>query len=190
MHFLLSLVTAGLVSADVFSINAFIPGSSIDGSLLHASHHGLYSGLTEPATYCPLNPPSDCPQVAGTLVTQNMGAMAVAVAGGQQIYIQADGQVKYSIPHSAYIPPGSIRSGWYHKTVTSPARVPMQYDLLDFDDGRGHSGLALCPDTNFSEGGIHALYAKTEGFNTDLCIDVAGLILTKSESTVGCWQYE
>lgn len=77
MHFLLSLVTAGLVSADVFSINAFIPGSSIDGSLLHASHHGLYSGLTEPATYCPLNPPSDCPQVAGTLVTQNMGAMAV-----------------------------------------------------------------------------------------------------------------
>ncbi|KAJ8129720.1 hypothetical protein O1611_g3910 [Lasiodiplodia mahajangana] len=193
MHFLLCLAVAGLVSADAFSINAYMPGHlTLDGEVLHASNYGFSTGLEGPSTYCPPNIGAACPTVAGTLVSRGMEAMAVIVPGGQQIYVQADGRVKYSIPHSAYIPPDAIVGGWYHKTVASSAETAMINDVIDFDDSHGNKGLVFCLSDDGRGFGKYALYAKTEKFNANACTDlqdVSGLVLTKSAAGVGCWQY-
>ncbi|KAI1178334.1 hypothetical protein F4777DRAFT_114293 [Nemania sp. FL0916] len=189
MHFLLCLSAAASTSASAFSITAFVPSNSLDGAVIHASDSGFHSGLTKPTTYCSLHPASKCPKVAGTLVSENMEHMAVSVPGGQQIYVQPDGQVQYTIPHSADRPPGSIVGCWHRKTSTFSYNIPQAHDVLDFDDSRGHKGLALCPHTNSTKGGTHMLYARTKDFNVKSCVDVVGLTLTKSDANVGCWEY-
>ncbi|KAI1129682.1 hypothetical protein F5Y10DRAFT_263906 [Nemania abortiva] len=199
MHFLLCLAAASLVAvdmadaADVFSINTYIPGDFVlDGEVLHASDNGFFTGLEGPSTKCPITPSSQCPPVAGTLVNGPMESMAVMVSGGQTIYVQADGEVKYSVPHSAHIPPDAIIGGFYHKTVVS-SWLPVQDEVIDFHDGRGHMGLVLCYSGEGPEGDKYALFARTAGFDEDACVDltdVPGLALTKSEGYVGCWQYE
>ncbi|KAI3321306.1 hypothetical protein HD806DRAFT_546692 [Xylariaceae sp. AK1471] len=194
MYFLWFLATAAPVSADGFSISAWAtPCSGVNGAQLNAAKEGFYSGLSGPSTYCPLNPASSCPNVMGTLVSQNMEALMVEVPGGQQIYVQTDGQVKFTIPHSAYMPPGSITDGWHHTTSSSNLHVPTTQDVVYFDDGKGHHGLTLCPDIPDEMKGTGAsfvLYAKTAGFSLIDCTDIGGLALTKTGHSIGCWQYE
>ena len=47
-------------------------------SILNAAGQTFYTGTSGPATYCPTNVGAQCPQVAGTLVTQDFEAMAVS----------------------------------------------------------------------------------------------------------------
>ncbi|KAI1819471.1 hypothetical protein F4861DRAFT_534426 [Xylaria intraflava] len=193
MQFLLFLAAASVVSADAFSISVFAPNTAVDGTTLHAAKESFYSGIAGPATSCPLKPASNCPKVAGTLVSSMMGAMEVMVPGGQQTYVRADGQVKFTKPHSAYIPESSIIHGWVSKTIVSDCLLPKRRDVIDFYDGQGHGGVALCPDVPRDMDGTGAsflLYAKTEGFNLTGCIDILGLTLTKSVFNVGCYQYQ
>jgi hypothetical protein len=244
MRSLLFLVSAALVSADGFSISAWTtPCSGVNGAQLHAAKNGFYTGISGPLTYCPLEPAS-CPQVVGTLVSEDMKAMMVrtgllvnrsslgfmnfhfyqqclylltyytlqaastsplylwlmffshsqvAVPGGQRIFVQPDGQVKFSIPHSAYIPDGSITDGWHHATSASNTHAPTTQDTIYFDDGKGHSGLTLCPeipDEMKGTGASLVLYAKTVGFSLTHCTDIGGLALNKTGHNIGCWQYE
>lgn len=110
------------------------------------------------------------------------------VPGGQEIYAQPDGQVRYTSPHSAEIPAGSIIGGWYTKTIYSNCKA--QRSVLGFSDGRGHDGVFLCPNHDFPQTpGDDVLYVKTEAFNQTDCISIVGLTLTKSEAHVGCWEY-
>ncbi|KAF2972618.1 hypothetical protein GQX73_g934 [Xylaria multiplex] len=190
MQFLWSLAVATLVSADAFSISVFAPNTDFDGAVLHGINNCLATKLEGPSCYCPLTPESSCPKVAGTLVTQSTKAMAMAVQvpGGQSIYVHGDnGQVKYSTPHSNYIPPGSIGSGWYHKIVVSECLAPQSREVIDFDDGNGHSGLVLCPST-WSADSL-TLYAKSAKFSESGCHEIGGLSLIASEYHIGCWEY-
>ncbi|TGJ85008.1 hypothetical protein E0Z10_g3753 [Xylaria hypoxylon] len=187
MQFLLCLATATLVSADAFSMRVFAPDTAFDAAVLHATENRIVTGLEAPSTYCPLKPESSCPNVTGTLVTRNMEAMAVEVPGGQQIYVQADGQVKYSIPHSSYIPLGSITGGWFHKSLVSECLAPASRDVVDFFDGNGHGGVVLCP-SEWSTDSL-TLYAKTADFAESDCHEIGGLILAQSISKIGCWEY-
>ncbi|KAI0112598.1 hypothetical protein GGR51DRAFT_557180 [Nemania sp. FL0031] len=179
MHFLLGLAVATLVSADAFSINTYADDSDFDEKVLHAYNYTFLTGLPGPSTHCPSSIGSRCPAVAGTLV---------GVPGGQEIYVQPDGQVKYTMAHSAYKPPGAIVGHWHHKAVPSPAKAGSIDVVIDFDDGNGHSGLVLC----FYGGASYALYAKTGNFDADGCVDlteIEGLVMTRSENQLGCWQY-
>ncbi|KAI0973518.1 hypothetical protein F4678DRAFT_29294 [Xylaria arbuscula] len=187
MRFLLCLATATLVSAEAFQIFAFAPNTNVDGQILQAAENGFATQLDGPATYCPLKPNSSCPKVVGTLVSQDMEAMAVEVPGGQKIYVQADGQVKYSVPHSSNIPPDAILGGWFHKSIVSACLGPAARDVVDFSDGHGHGGLVLCPSEPSTKG--LTLFAKTVGFKQLGCTEIGGLNLALSVSKVGSWEY-
>ncbi|KAI0390222.1 hypothetical protein F5Y17DRAFT_445701 [Xylariaceae sp. FL0594] len=177
-----------------YSVSAYAPGTAVHGALLHAASLGFYTGLQGPQASCPL-PASECPPVVGTLVRGDMDSMSVVVPGGQSIYVPADGQVKYIMPHSGFTPPGSLLGCFIKKTVrsqTSDCITPMELEVDDFNDGNGHIGLALCPDLPKEMVGTEAsfvLYAKTADFNLTDCTDLEGLTLTPSEATVGAFQY-
>ncbi|KAI0434895.1 hypothetical protein F5Y09DRAFT_295151 [Xylaria sp. FL1042] len=67
------------------------------------------------ATYCPLD---DCSGFEGKDTTFVIGtdsttmSLDVSVPGGQQVYIAPDGTLSFTQAHSAYIPPGSIVTGF------------------------------------------------------------------------------
>ncbi|KAK5626075.1 hypothetical protein RRF57_001790 [Xylaria bambusicola] len=94
--------------------------------------------------------------------------MAVQVPGGQQIYIGADGQVRYATAHSHALPPEAIVGGWFHKGIESACLGPLAHDLADFTDGRGNGGLVLCP-VDWTIKGL-MLYAKMKGFRRNAAL--------------------
>ncbi|KAI1757923.1 hypothetical protein F4782DRAFT_524618 [Xylaria castorea] len=184
MNFLLCLAAASLATAEkYFSISTFNPGTRINGLHLHAADKGFHTGLSGPSTRCPLTKPSDCPPVLGTLVAGKMGGMAARVPGGQGIYVQANGQVKFEMAHSHVFPPGAVSGCWQHETIDHFGN-----EVINFNDGNGHSGLVLCYNDDSKSNAT--LYAKTEGSKVGSCTDIVGLTLTDGGSTIGCWQYE
>jgi hypothetical protein len=116
----------------------------------------------------------------------------VKVPGGQQIYVDPSGQIRYTQAHSTYLPAGAYIGGWYNKTVVSDCAPVV--DVIDFlaTDGSNVGGLLLCPDTpNYmaGTGASYQLYAKTPEFNATNCVVAIGLLQHGSTATFGCWQY-
>ncbi|KAI2629927.1 hypothetical protein GGR54DRAFT_285227 [Hypoxylon sp. NC1633] len=192
MHYLIFLLTCSAVaSATTYFISVFAPDTEVDGVLLNAAAQGFYAGTSGPVTYCP---PSikNCPEVKGTLVYERMTGMAVNVPGGQRIYVEPSGKVKYTQAHSNYIPQGSFVGGWFNKTVLSDCDPA--HDVVDFlsTDGSNVGGVKLCPDVESymaNTGASYRLYATTPGFNLTDCVDTVGLTLHGTTNEVGCWQY-
>ncbi|KAI0835084.1 hypothetical protein F5Y06DRAFT_143813 [Hypoxylon sp. FL0890] len=191
MKFLVLLAYSAVVSATSYFLTVFAPGTNVDGGLFNAAGQGFYTGTSGPATSCP-DDVKPCPEVQGTLVYAGMTGMAVAVPGGQSIYVAPSGAVEYTRAHSTYIPEGSIVGGWYNKTVLSdcdPTRYV--YDFLS-TDGSGFGGVKVCPDIESymdGTGASYRLYAGTKGFNLTNCIDAVGLNLKPVQADIGCWQY-
>ncbi|KAI1260120.1 hypothetical protein F5Y18DRAFT_432468 [Xylariaceae sp. FL1019] len=190
---LLCLAFTSLASAAGLSstISVFAPGTQVDGAVINAESSGFFTGLKAPGTYCPLDP-SQCPAVRGTLIVGLLGGMATEVPGGQQIYVQADGQVKFVEPHSAYLPPGSLLEGWFRKTLKSNCAADVVVaDFLPLD-GSSDGGVTLCPDVPpflSSSGAQFSVYVKTKAFNLTGCIDAVGLVLTDTQFQYGAWEY-
>ncbi|RWA10258.1 hypothetical protein EKO27_g4856 [Xylaria grammica] len=167
---------ATLVSADAFSMLVYAPNDKLDGLVLHAIKNTLKLDIAARQLTALSNP--NLPVLMSP----------VQVPGGQQIYIQEDGQVKYTRPHSAYMPSGSITGGWYHKaTGVSECLATASLDVVNFSDGNGNGGLKLCP---VGPGGSFRLYAQTAKFGESDCYNIEGLTLTKAASNIGSWQYE
>ncbi|KAI0864404.1 hypothetical protein F4860DRAFT_405275 [Xylaria cubensis] len=184
MHFLSLLAVASPATAELyFSISTFSPRTQVNGLQVHAADKGFHTGLSGPSTKCPLTNPSACPPVLGTLVVRKMGRMAAMVPGGQGIYVQADGQVKFEMAHSHIIPPGAVSGCWQDETADEFGNV-----VINFNDGNGRRGLVLCYNDDSKSSAT--LYAKTEGSKLGSCTDIVGLNLTDAGSAVGCWQYE
>ncbi|OTB09332.1 hypothetical protein M426DRAFT_6609 [Hypoxylon sp. CI-4A] len=191
MYSFLMLAYSTLASATTYFLTAFSPGTGVHGALINAVNQGFYTGTSGPATYCPSDVKS-CPQVQGSLVYDGLTGLAVAVPGGQKIYVTPTGQVAFTHAHSNYIPPGSFTSGWFNKTVLSACDPPQ--DVLDFlsTDGSNIGGVKLCEDNEddtISIGASYRLYATTKGFNVSDCVDVVGLTLHGVAFDVGAWQY-
>ncbi|KMK59045.1 hypothetical protein Y699_00246 [Aspergillus fumigatus Z5] len=76
--------------------------------LLNANSGAFWSGKPTVSS-CPENV-QDCPAVNTTsFVSQGSKLfLNVAVPGGQQVYISPEGQLTYTVPHSGYIPDGSL----------------------------------------------------------------------------------
>ncbi|KAI0400005.1 hypothetical protein F4802DRAFT_620385 [Xylaria palmicola] len=176
---MLFLAASAQALGESFTVSVYDSRWTNTPDTIHAASGWFETGLPGPATKCPLSDPTGCPPVYGTLVTRNMGALSVSVAGGQGIYIQPDGKVTYGKPHQS-LPLDGIVNGWHHK-VTASGR-----DVVDYDDGNGHKGLVLCPQGASTK----ALYARTPNFHLYGCIEIEGLCLTESEHSNGAFQYE
>ncbi|KAF2115205.1 hypothetical protein BDV96DRAFT_612582 [Lophiotrema nucula] len=127
------------------------------------------------SSYCPPEVADACPTgndtvLAGGDVTLSLG---VIVPGGQQIYVAADGTLSYTIPHSAYIPEGSVRDGW---TKTEGEN----FGNLVFE-----GGLVACP-TGTNDG--YQVYGQIP--NVTLSSDCLGFdALTVNATGPGAWEY-
>lgn len=111
--------------------------------------------------------------------------LQVTTPGGQDVFVDMKGQVKYAIAHTAHLPIGAMVDVWQNKTTTP--------HVIDFDDGHHHFGLVLCPDKpRFAEpdADLFALHAKTKRFERTGCTDIEGLTLTVSDQWVGAFQYD
>ncbi|KAI0133823.1 hypothetical protein BJ170DRAFT_690178 [Xylariales sp. AK1849] len=188
----LALALVTLASATSYSLTVFAPDTVIDGAQLQAAGNAFYTGMSNPATYCPTQVVVNCPPIEGTLVYAGLSAMAVEVPGGQQVYVNPSGAVMYTQAHSAYMPQGSFVGGWFNKTVVS-ACAPI-LEVLDFlaTDGSNAAGVMLCPGTqDFLEGtgASYQLYAMTPSFNATNCVQAIGLIQHGNAADFGCWQY-
>ncbi|KAH0597176.1 hypothetical protein MHUMG1_04553 [Metarhizium humberi] len=93
-------------------------------------HHGPFAANgssiwigKDTASYCPpvVEERGECPKGKDTSFWVNdRCGMNVIVPGGQQAYVAPDGRISYTAPHSAYIPPGSITTGFH--------LIPTQFD--------------------------------------------------------------
>lgn len=76
--------------------------------------HTLRIGNDTCSSPCPSTiPPSLCP--AGNITVfnaANLSSMAVAVPGGQSVFLRIDGSVGVGRAHSSWMSPGAHRGGW------------------------------------------------------------------------------
>ncbi|KAI1840347.1 hypothetical protein JX265_000735 [Neoarthrinium moseri] len=189
-HFVVSAL-ATLASATTYRLTVFAPGTVIDGADVEAATNGFYLGLLEPSTYCP-SKVGTCPPVQGTLVYEGMSGMAVEVPGGQQIYVDSSGMVKYTQAHSSYVPQGAFITGWFNKTVVSSCEPAVH--VVDFlaADGMGSGGILLCRDVqSFMDGtgASYQLFVQTAQLDASSCVPAIGLLQHESAAQYGAWQY-
>ncbi len=60
------------------------------------------------------------------------------VPGGEEGYIEETGALKYTGPHSAFMPPGSIVGGFTARNVTHHRKNPQT--LLNWEDEKTDAG--------------------------------------------------
>ncbi|KAI0168852.1 hypothetical protein GGR52DRAFT_493622 [Hypoxylon sp. FL1284] len=200
-HFIVLAYLAVAASATSYFLTVFAPGTEVDGAIINAAGNGFYLSLDGPSTYCPTFV-KDCPVVQGTLVKDDLTAMAVEVPGGQQIYTAADGEVRFMSAHSNQMSPGATVGGWFNETVVAApstcasgddAAQPPRF-VFDFQppDRSGAGGVKICPDVPQSArdtGAGYALYVGTRAFNQSFCVDAVGLNLVPRDVEVGAYQY-
>ncbi|RHZ53961.1 uncharacterized protein CDV56_102723 [Aspergillus thermomutatus] len=90
-----------------FTLNIRWSNSPLKGPL-NANGGAFWTGKPT-AAYCPDSVPK-CPAVNATSFVAQEGKLYLntAVPGGQQVYISPQGELTYTVPHSAYIPEGSL----------------------------------------------------------------------------------
>jgi hypothetical protein len=102
--------------------------------------------------------------------------MSVVVPGGQQVYVQTDGQVGYTIAHSASIPQGALTSPFEY----TPPKDGEALGSLTFNE----KSFSACPA---GDEGVYQIYANIDGFTRTDCI---GILLGTSEfDGTAAWEY-
>ncbi|KAF2240825.1 hypothetical protein BU26DRAFT_191417 [Trematosphaeria pertusa] len=129
-----------------------------------------------PSSYCPPQVGDVCNEYPGnsTVLAGGDGtlSLAVIVPGGQRVYIAPDATMSYTVPHSAYIPEGSVVDGWSKTEGES-------FGHLTFD-----GGLVACP----VEGKPWQVYGQRP--NVTLSPECLGFsALTVNSTTAGAWEY-
>lgn len=174
-----------------FSVIAARSGSPIHLQSVNANGQAFWIGKTT-ASYCPTPPvpASSCP--AGTVTAfgifeQGQGAsLDTAVPGGQQVYVQATGELGFTQAHSALVPAGAYRVGF-------SATAPGANGLGDFGfsiAGKAAGWLA-CPAT---KGAFpYQIFADVPGLkvpsgNVDDCYGFDALT-SNFAGGAAAWQY-
>lgn len=112
--------------------------------------------------------------------------MAVAVPGGQQVYINpATGALRYTQAHSAAMVEGAITTGFNY----TPPEDGAAFGYL----GYKKRGFLACSTKGNSTEGPYQIYANLKGidFDEDACLGFSALAVTgpKKGKQVGAWQY-
>lgn len=138
-----------------FGVIAARSASPIHLSPVTARGGKFYIGAGPPTSTCPQSvsyacPPGNTTIFAGGDQTLSLG---VVVPGGQQVYVAADGALSYTIPHSAYIPAGSVVDQ-FSRTAPSGGQ---SFGYLNFN-----TGFVACPVGGAGQG--YQVYGQTQGF--------------------------
>jgi hypothetical protein len=102
------------------------------------------------------------------------------VPGGQSVYVTTDGQLGYTIAHSASFPDGSLRTPF----IYTPEATPGTVGNLKFNAGE----FEACPDAAAGVD-VYQVYASAvAGFVRTDCIGIN--IVTATYTGAPAWQYE
>jgi hypothetical protein len=162
-----------------FSPIALATGTSIQYAAIHASGHAFYIGVPTSSS-CPLSS-TLCPSGTTTAFTTGTNGtlfMDVAVPGGQQVYIDSTGQLKYTVAHSAAIPEGAAVTGFVYEEAGTGESV----GSLTF----GVDGIYACPN---GEEGVYQIFVDT---GIQVPGDCVGLSIgaSKYDGEVAAWEYD
>ncbi|KAL5392757.1 hypothetical protein DPSP01_000457 [Paraphaeosphaeria sporulosa] len=132
--------------------------------------------------YCPSEAIGDetCAHYPGNSTTFAGGdvslSLGVVVPGGQQVYVAPDGTLSYTQAHSAFVPEGSVRTGW-NKTERNDGS---NLGSLSFE-----GGLVACPR---NETQPWQVYGQIENFTApEGCLGFGAVTYTASDAAA--WQY-
>lgn len=165
-----------------FTLTASNPNLAVDGKPITAGGQRLVIGGTT-SSYCPTGVPCPPGDFTALLASGGTAAMDVMVPGGQQVFLDPYWSVHYTQAHSAYIPPGSVTTGF------------AAYQGGGFVNLNGNGwGWVACPPTAAGGGGGDGswnLVAKNETNAALLgnCYGVNLKIKTLPQGTVAAWQY-
>ncbi|PYI10708.1 hypothetical protein BO78DRAFT_270625, partial [Aspergillus sclerotiicarbonarius CBS 121057] len=169
----------------------FTVTSARSGSPIHLLQLTIFSGRFylggRTSSYCPsgVAQEGECPPGNETVLSGPNG-LAVAVPGGQEIYILRSGALTFTPPHSAYMPPGSV-SGGFTYTPGTP------YGHWNYT-----SGFMACPVRGnvTSSSGRWQVYAawrnaSVPGGNVDECLGFDPLAYRwgRGVGEVAAWEY-
>ncbi|MCJ1390989.1 hypothetical protein MMC18_003850 [Xylographa bjoerkii] len=164
-----------------FTIIAAHSASPIHLQPVNAVNQSFFIGVA-PSSYCPKPSVEHCPAGTTTTVAVNGGAafLAVEVPGGQQIYVQTNGALGFTAPHSASIPTGAYITGF--------ALIPgTDGGLGDFGfSNAAGQGFLACPTTPTSA--LYQVFVDVKGFKGNLTACIGFDALT-SNSQIGAWEY-
>jgi hypothetical protein len=154
-----------------------IHGKPVTAGGLHWSLDG------ETSSYCPSQVGDACPPGDTTVISAFGGsaAMSVMVPGGQQAYLDPYWNMAYTQAHSAYVPPGSIRSGF--GAYQGGGFVNL--------NGNGWGWVACPPRASGGGGTAWNLVGKNETNAGTLegCHPINLKINSQPSGTYGAWQY-
>lgn len=121
---------------------------------LTARNGKFYLGAGNPTSSCPESVGSSCPPGTSTVFMGGSGTLGlgVVVPGGQQIYVAQNGELSYTVPHSAAIPNGAIVDQF---SKTAPGSNNL--GTLSFE-----TGFVACPVGNGGQG--YQVYGQNQGF--------------------------
>ena len=132
------LACIDISSADLFTIKASLPGSTLDGLPVNAAGQAFWLGGS-PASYCPTVVPH-CPNVTETIFAGGLTELFVSVfsivpsamltsfqvevPGGQGVYVNVNGALGFTQAHSIYVPTGAYFGGFFNLTILSDCSPP------------------------------------------------------------------
>jgi hypothetical protein len=122
---------------------------------LTARNGKFYLGAGAPTSYCPPEVPAgSCPSGDNTVFSGGDGllGLGVVVPGGQQVYVAKNGELSYTVPHSAAIPEGAVVDQF---SKTAPGANNL--GTLDFE-----TGFVACPVGGDGQG--YQVYGQNQGF--------------------------
>lgn len=187
---LLTATLAGLAAAvpvtqraedSSFNVFAIHSGTNVQNQAINANSQRFWIGKPT-STYCPetISCPSNTDVTAFAYNAAGTGlSMDDVVPGGQQVYVTADGQLGFTIAHSASIPEGASVSGFAYTSQTeSGAPGELTWNGFSF---------SACPT---GDEGVYQIYADNAAIANSpdsTCINIAAATLN---NTVGAaWQY-
>jgi hypothetical protein len=194
---LLPLLAATLTAAakhNPFSGLALRSASPIHFASVEARDGALHlRGKTK--TFCPQPTVPNCPPGNTTELlfsrrhTNKAGlpvgglSMNVEVPGGQQVYVDKTGRMRYTIAHSGFIPPGSITGGFVYEAGAFGGNQPFA-DRLSHPKG----GFVACPGKGKGKN-TYRVYVARKGFKAGKgCLGFDWL--AQNTTGIAAWQYE
>ncbi|KXT18787.1 hypothetical protein AC579_8257 [Pseudocercospora musae] len=176
----LSLSAPTIQTTSFFTLTAARSASPIHFGSVTANETGIWIGKTS-SNYCPGVENQTCPDPSPyTEFTLNNGVLGlgVQVKGGQQIYVDYNGRVRYTLANDGYVPTGAYISGWTWEEGESFGR-------LDWVNGTLFCG--LIPGN--SSVGPWQLFAKVPFVDFGAECLGASLLASGNLSTANAYEY-
>ncbi|KKY14317.1 putativebinding protein [Phaeomoniella chlamydospora] len=160
-------------SSTPYTVTSLRSGSAIQYSTLVASGTHFYLGS------------SNSTAVLGTDNNLN-----VAVPGGQQIYLETTGALRYTVPHSGAIPSDAAANPIIYTASEQGSSSVFTGSIST--SSPGSTGLIACPVSGYNPAGAYQVYANTDDLaapsgNNEDCLSFEAVTLAYNGTTA--WEY-